>query len=258
MKSAIVVGSGLAGLSAASQLISHGIIVHLLERAAKPGGNSIKASSGINGAPTKYQPGPPFSDSFFYADTVKSAGSVIETMKKERESLIKTLTGESASAIEWLVNQKGVDLSLVAQLGGHSFPRTHRGAGKTPGFAIVSTLQKDLKADERFSMDTECTVTKVLKNDVEVEGVEYVCGGVGGGEKKILHGPVIFASGGFAGDAHGMLWFSSTSHQRWGSDYRHGTSASPSYLVRGPKRSLESRQIPRCRTPARRRWPLTS
>jgi FAD-dependent fumarate reductase len=206
MKPAIVVGSGLAGLSAASQLISHGINVHLLERAAKPGGNSIKASSGINGAPTKYQPGPPFSDSFFYADTVKSAGSVIETMKKERESLIKTLTGDSASAIEWLVNQKGVDLSLVAQLGGHGFPRTHRGAGKTPpGFAIVSTLLKDLKADERFSMETECTVTNVLKNDVGVEGVEYVCGGEGGEEKKFLHGPVVFASGGFAGDAHGML-----------------------------------------------------
>jgi FAD-dependent fumarate reductase len=205
-KIAIVVGSGLAGLSAASQLISHGVTVHLLERAAKPGGNSIKASSGINGAPTKYQPGPPFSDSFFYADSVKSAGSVIETMTKERESLIKTLTGESASAIEWLVNQKGVDLSLVAQLGGHSFPRTHRGAGKTPpGFAIVSTLLKDLKADERFSMETECTVTNVLKNDVGVEGVEYVCSSEDGGEKKILHGPVVFASGGFAGDAHGML-----------------------------------------------------
>jgi FAD-dependent fumarate reductase len=205
-KSAIVVGSGLAGLSAASQLVSHGITVHLIERAAKPGGNSIKASSGINGAPTKYQPGPPFSDSFFYADTIKSAGSVIETMKKERESLIKKLTGESASAIEWLVDQKGVDLSLVAQLGGHSFPRTHRGAGKTPpGFAIVSTLLKNLKADERFSMEIECTVTNVLENDVGVEGVEYVCSGEGGGEKKILHGPVVFASGGFAGDAHGIL-----------------------------------------------------
>jgi FAD-dependent fumarate reductase len=55
-KYAIVVGAGLAGLSAASQLIAHNIPVYLLERSAKPGGNSIKASSGINGAPTKINP----------------------------------------------------------------------------------------------------------------------------------------------------------------------------------------------------------
>jgi len=33
---------------------------------------------------------------------------------------VGTLTNKSASAVEWLVG-KGVDLSVVAQLGGHSF-----------------------------------------------------------------------------------------------------------------------------------------
>ena len=41
-QSAIVIGSDLAGLSAASTLIRHSTSVRLLERAAKPGGNSIK------------------------------------------------------------------------------------------------------------------------------------------------------------------------------------------------------------------------
>lgn len=203
-KGVIVVGSGLAGLTAASTLVSHGIPVHLLERAVKPGGNSMKASSGINGAPTKYQPGPPFSDTFFHADTVKSAGSVFQIMRNERESLISTLTNQSAEAIEWLVNEKGVDLSVVAQLGGHSYPRTHRGAGKTPpGASMVTTLLASLKTSPLFKLETSCTVTKVIKASTSVSGVEYVCGEEK--EHKEAHGPVIFASGGFAGDAHGML-----------------------------------------------------
>jgi len=205
-KSAIVVGSGLAGLSAASELVDRGITVHLLERSARPGGNSIKASSGINGAPTKYQPGPPFSDTSFYEDTIVSAGAVLalssDDERKRREALIEKLTSESAGVIEWLVG-KGVDLSVVAELGGHSFPRTHRGGGKTPpGFAIISTFLNSLKENELFRPETSCVVTKVLKSGSVVEGVQYACAD---GATRELKGPVIFASGGFAGDAHGML-----------------------------------------------------
>ncbi|PSN75457.1 Flavocytochrome c [Corynespora cassiicola Philippines] len=197
---AIVVGSGLAGLTAACQLISHNVPVRLLERAAKPGGNSIKASSGINGAPTKYQP---VSDDAFYADTVKSAGKAMSAMTAQREKLIGTLTNSSANAVNWLVDAQGVDLSKVAQLGGHTHPRTHRGsAGPPPGFAIVSTLLKSLKESPLFHLQTSCTVTKVLQRDSRVTGVEYHCED---GKKEQLHGPVIFAAGGFGGDAEGLL-----------------------------------------------------
>ncbi|KAI9831555.1 MAG: hypothetical protein M1819_004785 [Sarea resinae] len=199
-RGAIVVGSGLAGLSAASQLITHKVPVHLLERAPKPGGNSIKASSGINGAPTRFQP---VADNAFYDDTVKSAGSALASLREQRESLISTLTKSSAAAVNWLVDDKGIDLSRVAQLGGHSLPRTHRGSGQTPpGAAIVTTLLKSLKDNELFHLDTGCQVTKVLHSGSEVQGVEYTCEG---GETKVLHGPVVFASGGFAGDAEGLL-----------------------------------------------------
>jgi FAD-dependent fumarate reductase len=62
-----------------------------------------------------------------------------------------------------------------------------------------------------WRLDTK--VTKVLKGDGGVYGVEYVVTGptgkdgrvVHGRMKKLLNGPVIFATGGFAGDAHGML-----------------------------------------------------
>jgi flavocytochrome c len=122
--------------------------------------------------------------------------------KKGRKALIGKLTNESAGAIQWLVG-KGVDLSVVAQLGGHLFPRTHRGAGKTPpGFAIISTLLKSLRESELFQLETECLVTKILKSGSVVEGVHYARAD---GETKELKGSVIFATGGFAGDAHGML-----------------------------------------------------
>ncbi|KAF2123944.1 Flavocytochrome c [Dothidotthia symphoricarpi CBS 119687] len=201
-KSAIVVGSGLAGLSAASQLISRNVSVYLLERGAKPGGNSIKASSGINGAPTQYQPVTEPSDAF-YSDTIRSAGKSMSTFTAQREKLVQTLTEGSAGAVEWLVKEKGVDLSRVAQLGGHSYPRTHRGAGQAPpGFAIVSTLLKGLKESPLFHLQTSCTVTKVLQTEKRVTGVQYTCED---GKKEEILGPVIFASGGFGGDADGLL-----------------------------------------------------
>ncbi|KAF1850241.1 Flavocytochrome c [Cucurbitaria berberidis CBS 394.84] len=199
---AIVVGSGLAGLSAASQLISRNIPVRLLERGAKPGGNSIKASSGINGAPTTYQPVAEPLDAF-YNDTTRSAGHAMSSFTAQREKLIETLTKNSAAGVEWLVQEKGVDLSRVAQLGGHSYARTHRGAGQAPpGFAIVSALLKQLKESPLFDLRTSCTVTKVLQDGAHVTGVAYARED---GKQEELHGPVIFASGGFGGDAEGLL-----------------------------------------------------
>lgn len=199
---AIIVGSGLAGLSAASQLINRNISVRVLERGAKPGGNSIKASSGINGAPTVHQPVTEPADAF-YSDTVRSAGRAIFNATAHRERLIETLTKNSAGAVTWLVKEKGVDLKKVAQLGGHSYARTHRpSVGPPPGFAIVSALLKQLKESALFDLRTSCTVTKVLQNQKQVTGVEYVRED---DSIEELHSPVIFASGGFGGDAEGLL-----------------------------------------------------
>ncbi|RSL85144.1 hypothetical protein CEP52_016231 [Fusarium oligoseptatum] len=189
----IVVGSGLAGLSASYEALQRGApSVHLLDRAPKPGGNSIKASSGINGAGTKYQKAAGVeSDTLFYSDTVRSAGSRFGLAQPpvDRESLITKLTGESAAAVKWLVDEIGVDLSVVAPLGGHSLARTHRGAGKTPPGAAI------------FSITNLAEVKALLSEDDAVKGVEYEFEG----EKHSLEGSVMFASGGFAGDATGLL-----------------------------------------------------
>lgn len=217
--SVIVIGTGLAGLSAASTLLSHNISTLVIDRSPKPGGNSIKASSGINGSPTPYQSSILQADSTFYADTVKSAGSVLSDSpspeRKWRESLITTLIKESGAAISWLVDM-GVDLSHVTQLGGHSAPRTHRGNEKTPpGYAIISTLLESLKYNPNFTLSLSSRVTEILQDSRHhVIGVKYVTtvklDGEGAGEEeteveKKVFGQVIVASGGFAGDSRGLL-----------------------------------------------------
>ncbi|PYI00070.1 Flavocytochrome c [Aspergillus ellipticus CBS 707.79] len=206
-KTIIVIGSGLAGLTATTQLsLTHHLPVLLLELTSKPGGNSIKASSGINGAPTRYQS---VGDSAFLSDTIKSAGTPFVVSAAEergrREKLMNALVDTSASAVYWLTDECGVDLSKVAMLGGHSVARTHRGAGKkTPGYDIVSTLLGRLDKEPLVKVQTESRVTRLLKEGEggEVVGVEYTGQG---NVTETVYGPVVVATGGFAGDARGLL-----------------------------------------------------
>jgi len=51
----VVVGGGLAGLSASLEALDRGARVTILEKEASVGGNSQRATSGINGAGTKFQ-----------------------------------------------------------------------------------------------------------------------------------------------------------------------------------------------------------
>lgn len=77
------------------------------------GGNSTKATSGINGALTRTQVDSKIQDSVkqFYDDTLKSARD------KARPDLIKVLTYKSAAAVEWLQDVFNLDLTLVSRLG---------------------------------------------------------------------------------------------------------------------------------------------
>jgi len=77
------------------------------------GGNSTKATSGINGALTRTQVDEKIQDSVkqFYDDTLKSARD------KARPDLIKVLTYKSAAAVEWLQDVFNLDLTLVSRLG---------------------------------------------------------------------------------------------------------------------------------------------
>ena len=195
----VIIGSGLAGLSAGNQLVNkYKVPIILLEKAASIGGNSVKASSGINGAftLTQQQLGVKDSPELFAQDTIKSAKN------KGVEPLMTKLSNDSNSAIQWLQQEFDLKLDLLAQLGGHSASRTHRSSGKLPpGFEIVQALSKNLQA----IAEREPGLVKILLNSKvvdlsvdtqgRVESVDYVDSE--GNTKNISTENVIFCSGGF-------------------------------------------------------------
>ncbi|KAI8988803.1 FAD binding domain-containing protein [Pilobolus umbonatus] len=199
----IVVGGGLSGLSAAHTVVEQGGNVLLLDKNPFFGGNSTKATSGINGALTRTQIAHDIKDSVeqFYQDTLKSARDLA------RPDLIRVLTGRSSEAVEWLQDKFTLDLSLVSRLGGHSFPRTHRGKEQFPGMTITYALMEGLeelaeKQPNRARIIKKAKVENLIKSaDGQVIGVEYVLVGKGADNKVYKeYGPVILATGGYAAD----------------------------------------------------------
>ncbi|KAI4179617.1 MAG: hypothetical protein LQ348_005368 [Seirophora lacunosa] len=194
----IVVGGGLSGLSAAHTIYLAGGNVLLLDKNNFFGGNSTKATSGINGALTRTQTDEKIGDSVkqFYEDTLKSARD------KARPDLIKVLTYKSSAAVEWLQDVFNLDLTLVSRLGGHSQPRTHRGHdAKFPGMAITYALMQRLEElvasdPERVQIIKKAKVTAVNKDGNKVTGVTYDFGG----ESCTVDGVVVLATGGYAAD----------------------------------------------------------
>lgn len=199
----IIVGGGLAGLSAAHQAYLRGANVVLLDKQGFLSGNSGKATSGINGALTRTQvtEGIPDSVELFYDDTLKTAKD------RANPALIKVLTYNSADAVHWLQEAFDLDLSVVSRLGGHSQPRTHRGKdAKFPGMAITYRLLEQL---ENLA-SSEPSRVKILKNTQvidlivddadgsDVKGVKFK--DLKTKTKDTLHGPVIMATGGYAAD----------------------------------------------------------
>jgi flavocytochrome c len=197
MDTVIVVGGGLAGMSAAHTVLEHGANVIVVEKNAFCGGNSTKATSGINGAgtATQHKKGVQDSSGIFFDDSMRGGANQPE--------LIKVLTYESGPAVEWLIDNHGLDLSLISRLGGHSQPRTHRGGEKFPGMTITMTLLDKLeeiceKQPHRAKILTKCRMTGLTKDaSGKVVGLTYVDKD---GKKCDLKGPVILATGGYGAD----------------------------------------------------------
>ncbi|EKM54168.1 uncharacterized protein PHACADRAFT_257822 [Phanerochaete carnosa HHB-10118-sp] len=197
MAQVIVVGGGLAGLSAAHTLLERGANVLLLDKQPFMGGNSTKATSGINGAGTQPQQelGIPDNAKIFFEDTKRSARELA------RDDLIRVLTGRSGDAVNWLQSKFGLDLSKVARLGGHSQPRTHRGGAQFPGMVITYAQMERLEdlateIPDRVTIKKKARVTKLIKDESGVIGVEYTHSG----KTETAYGPVILATGGYAAD----------------------------------------------------------
>ena len=197
---AIVIGSGLAGLAATLSILDRGGQVVLIEKEPVMGGNSNKASSGINACcyndTTSTEP--PDSLQLFRNDTIRSAGRAV------RPELINALVQQSAAAVDWLHTRTGVDLSVIAQLGGHSAKRTRRPAEGMVGAEIIFGMQRAVQEYEatgqlRILLGTKVTqlIASPKKFSDRVEGVE--CVRLADNQLKSIRAPhVILATGGFA------------------------------------------------------------
>jgi flavocytochrome c len=173
--------------------------VLMIDKSAFLGGNSTKATSGINGAGTRTQQAKGIADSaeIFERDTLAGARG------RAQPALIKVLTGESGDAVHWLQDSFALDLSLVSRLGGHSNERTHRGKEKFPGMTITYALMEALEAEcdkgvaARAKIISRASVTRLLQSGGAVTGVEYEVEGL----KRTAHAScVVLATGGYAAD----------------------------------------------------------
>ncbi|CAK0816718.1 unnamed protein product, partial [Prorocentrum cordatum] len=168
--------------------------VVLLDKSSFCGGNSTKATSGINGAETKTQKAKGIDDTItlFTNDTLKGGA--------KKPELVKVLCGNSGADVDWLVEKFNLDLSLVARLGGHSAPRTHRGAERFPGmtitYALIQMVEKVAERSDKARIITKAKVTKLLTANGGCVGCTYEKGGQSFSEM----GPVILATGGFGAD----------------------------------------------------------
>lgn len=183
----IVIGGGLAGLSAAHTVLQAGGSVTMLERNAFMGGNSTKATSGMNGAGTRTQKamGVPDTTDIFEEDIVRSATGIKTGPKPESYKLAVVLAQNSGAAVEWIQDNFGLALDTVSRLGGHSQPRTHRSKNGTsfPGMEITYALMKKYEAlatenPGKVKLITKARVTKLTTDAAgRITGADYEKGG---------------------------------------------------------------------------------
>merc|ERR1711869_173100 len=98
------------------------------------------------------------SGEIFLADTLKGGA--------KKPEIAKVMCVESGPGVEWLIEKFDLDLSLVARLGGHSQPRTHRGAERFPGmtitYALIQMLEKVAERTDKARIITKARASKLL------------------------------------------------------------------------------------------------
>jgi succinate dehydrogenase/fumarate reductase flavoprotein subunit len=111
MPSAIVVGGGLSGLSAAHTMIQGGVKVILFERNAFLGGNSTKATSGMNGGGTRTQKALGVDDSpdIFLDDMLRSATGQKTGPRPASYPLAEVFASNAGKGVEWVQDEFGLE-----------------------------------------------------------------------------------------------------------------------------------------------------
>ncbi|MEC5344149.1 flavocytochrome c [Brenneria populi] len=187
----IVVGSGGAGLAAAIQASDEGASVLIIEKMPSIGGNTIKASVGMNAAETRFQKIKGIVDSkeLFYQESLKGGKN------KNNPELLKCFVEHAPQAVEWLADH-GIELNDITITGGMSIDRTHRPADRSAvGGFLISGLTKNINT-RNIDVMLDTSVTDILYEAGAVIGVRAV--NEDDEALTILAKSVIVASGGFS------------------------------------------------------------
>lgn len=191
----VVVGAGGAGLTSAIKLAQEGVDVLVLEKAEIPGGNTSRASAGMNAAETHYQEEQGVEDSVdqFVEDTMKGGKEL------NNKELVEKMAKDSSKAIDWL-DSIDAPLKELKFSGGATNMRTHAaltedGKSRPVGSYLIEKLTA--KADE-LGIKTiyGAQVDKILMEEGKAAGVEAE---TKDGKLTVKADTVIVATGGFGG-----------------------------------------------------------
>ncbi|NDY71386.1 flavocytochrome c [Desulfobacter hydrogenophilus] len=198
----VVIGSGVAGCSAAIEARSAGASVIVLEKMKITGGNTRISDGGLAAPGNRLQKEQGIEDSpeLFYQDILKAG------LNLNHPALVKTFAEQGAGAVEWLQMKLGVQfMDRLDRFGGHSVARcltTSSHSGKD----IVKAQTSRLKQME-VEIRTQCLLTNLLTDDSgKVCGVRIKTGynhndlGFKGQKNIRARRAVILATGGFGND----------------------------------------------------------
>lgn len=187
---AVIIGAGGAGLTAAIQANELGLKVAVFEKNEGLGGNTSRASSGMNASESLVQLNEGIIDNKedFYQETMQGGGRLNDP------ELLRYFVDHSAIAIDWL-KAHGIELTNLTITGGMSKKRAHRPASMAPvGNYLVTGALKQIQK-ENIPVFNNTKVTKLIQNDEKaVTGVEIE---TQSGQKKVNAKAVLLASGGF-------------------------------------------------------------
>lgn len=197
----VIVGAGGAGMTAAIKAVQAGKDVIIIDKMPYVGGNTTKASGGMNSASTQKQleAAEKEEDEAVKAAILDSTveNYIADTMKGGHDindiELVTTMAEKSAEAIEWL-ESIGAPLPKIAATGGTVHYYLHEPEdGSAVGEFLVESYTKTLE-DLGLEVMLNTKATDLIVEDGKVAGIKAE-----GKDKDytINAGAVIITSGGF-------------------------------------------------------------
>jgi fumarate reductase flavoprotein subunit len=157
----LVVGAGGAGLVAALAAHEAGATVAVVEKYGRAGGNTALSTGSVPGGGTRYQAEAGIEDSpeRMAEDLLRQSGP------HDAEWLVHHLAQQSASLVEWLREDVGIELELITDYKhvGHSVPRLHAPRSRK-GQDLVNDLVRAL-ADREIPLVLGHPVEDLLVDD---------------------------------------------------------------------------------------------